>query len=270
MPRIRTIKPEFPQSESMGRVSREARLLFLLLFTQADDEGRGRGNSPLLASLLYPYDDDAVGEIDGWFAELEAEQCVYRYRANGNLYFIIPKWREHQRIDHASQSKMPPFVESSRIFANLREASWADQGMDQGRDQGEDQGTLCQQSRHGENGKGGSDSTAKAAEGETAEATPPKTAKARKTQPQGYPDDFEKFWQVYPNRHGRKRGKDKSLVAWKRLAAIERQRATVAACNYANSSDAKRDFAKDPERFLSGGWWKDWEEAVDERSEDWT
>ena len=56
MPRIRTIKPEFPQSESVGRLSREARLLFLLLFTLVDDAGRSRAASRMLASVLYPYD----------------------------------------------------------------------------------------------------------------------------------------------------------------------------------------------------------------------
>ena len=42
MPRIRTIKPEFPQSETIGRLSRDARLLFLQLFTLVDDAGRAR------------------------------------------------------------------------------------------------------------------------------------------------------------------------------------------------------------------------------------
>ena len=39
MARIRTIKPEFPQSETIGKLSREARLLFIQLWTLADDEG---------------------------------------------------------------------------------------------------------------------------------------------------------------------------------------------------------------------------------------
>ena len=56
MGRIRTIKPEFPQSESVGRLSRDARLLFILLWTLVDDSGRTRGGYQLLASLLYPYD----------------------------------------------------------------------------------------------------------------------------------------------------------------------------------------------------------------------
>lgn len=50
MGRIRTIKPEFPHSESMGRVSRDARLTFILLWTLSDDLGRLRGSSRAFCS----------------------------------------------------------------------------------------------------------------------------------------------------------------------------------------------------------------------------
>jgi hypothetical protein len=120
MARIRTIKPEFPQSESMGRVSREARLLFILLWTHVDDSGRARASSRMLASLLYPYDDDAKDLIDGWMAELEAEGCLDRYVADGNQYLQVRNWLNHQKIDRPSASKIPAPPES---FANPREES---------------------------------------------------------------------------------------------------------------------------------------------------
>lgn len=123
MARIRTIKPEFPQSESMGRVSREARLCFILLWTICDDSGRTRASSRMLASLLYPYDEDAGKRIDGWLEELESENCVVRYEVEGNTYLEICNWLNHQRIDKPSASKLPPFDEASRILANPREAS---------------------------------------------------------------------------------------------------------------------------------------------------
>lgn len=128
MARIRTIKPEFPQSESMGRVSREARLLFVNLWTLSDDAGRARGASRMLASLLYPYDDDAPSLIDGWLAELEAEGCVTRYISDGSTYLQINKWLEHQKIDKPSKSKIPEFAEPSRTVENIREPSATDLG----------------------------------------------------------------------------------------------------------------------------------------------
>ena len=107
MARIRTIKPEFPHSESMGRVSRDARLLFVQLWTLCDDEGRARGASKLLARLLYPYDDDAPGLIDGWLDELEREGCVLRYEVDGGSFVQVCNWTTHQKIDKPGKSKFP-------------------------------------------------------------------------------------------------------------------------------------------------------------------
>lgn len=130
MARIRTIKPEFPQSESMGKVSRDARLLFILLWTICDDSGRTRAASRMLASLLYPYDDDAAEKIEGWLDELEKEGCIVRYVVNGSHYLQVIKWSDHQKIDKPSPSKLPSPRESSRILANPRERSSEDQGRE--------------------------------------------------------------------------------------------------------------------------------------------
>lgn len=123
MPRIRSIKPEFPQSESIGRLSRDARLCFVQLWTQADDEGRLRGSSRMLASLLYPYDDDAPGLMDGWLDELERQQCITRYVVRGHHYIQITNWLEHQKIDRPTASKLPAPGEADRDDASPREPS---------------------------------------------------------------------------------------------------------------------------------------------------
>jgi DnaT-like ssDNA binding protein len=134
MARIRSIKPEFPQSESMGRVSRDARLLFIELWTLCDDSGRTRAVSRMLASLLFPYDDDAVEHIDGWLEELEREKCIVRYQVEGTSYIQVCKWLIHQKIDKPSASKIPEFEEKYRIVAKPRERSSEDQGRDQGKE----------------------------------------------------------------------------------------------------------------------------------------
>lgn len=120
MGRIRTIKPEFPQSESIGKLSRDARLLFIQLWTIVDDAGRARASSRLLASLLYPYDDDAPALIGGWMDELHDSGSIVLYQVGGSNYLVIPTWLEHQKIDRPSPSKLPPFDSDSTI---AREAS---------------------------------------------------------------------------------------------------------------------------------------------------
>ena len=163
MARIRTIKPEFPQSESMGNVSREARLCFVLQWTIADDSGRLRGNSRMLASLLYPYDDDAPALINEWLDELEREGCILRYSVGGSSYLQIENWLSHQKIDKPSKSKIPSPREDSRALVDTS-------SLDQDQDQDQDQ------------------------EGNT----PPSSARAQSA----YTPEFESAWSDYPSRPG--------------------------------------------------------------------
>lgn len=106
--RIRTIKPEFWESETLSKVSRDARLLFIGLFNCCDDSGRSRASSRILASRIFPYDDDALAKIPVWLAELEKAGCVVQYSVDNSSYLFIPKWLDHQKIDKPSKSKMPP------------------------------------------------------------------------------------------------------------------------------------------------------------------
>jgi hypothetical protein len=92
----------------------------------------------MLASLLFPYDDDAKSLIEGWLGELENEQCLVRYKIGGDSYIQLTNWLIHQKIDKPSKSKIPVFNESSRILSNPREVSSGDQGS-RIKDQGEDQ-----------------------------------------------------------------------------------------------------------------------------------
>jgi hypothetical protein len=126
MARIRTIKPEFPHAESMGRVGRDARLLFIELWTICDDEGKCRAAPRMLASLLFPYDDDAPHLIDGWLAELAGEGCIELYAVDGAHYLRVVNWSKHQRIEKASASKFPdpspnPREEIPRIKEGIKE-----------------------------------------------------------------------------------------------------------------------------------------------------
>lgn len=130
MPRIRTLKPDLPQRADLGACSRDARLLFLLLKTLVDDDGRARGGARLLASLLFPYDDPAELRVGAWLAELAAAGLLVTYRAgDGAEYVQLTAFRADERIDHPTASKLPPPpadatpTEPSRTLANLREPS---------------------------------------------------------------------------------------------------------------------------------------------------
>lgn len=108
MPRVRTIKPEFPEDETLGRVSRDARLLFILLWTRADDYGRFRAAPAYLRNYLYPYDADVTDAmITGWLQELERVGRVQSYEVRDERYAVVANWAKHQRTDNAGRSLWP-------------------------------------------------------------------------------------------------------------------------------------------------------------------
>lgn len=122
MGRIRTIKPEFPLSESIGRLSRDARLLFILLWTLVDDSGRTRGGLAIIRGALFPYDDDAAQKIAGWMDELVREDLVAYYEVEGTKYLEIRNWLKHQKIDRPTPSRLPAFDESSTSTRRILDA----------------------------------------------------------------------------------------------------------------------------------------------------
>lgn len=105
--RIRTIKPEAWQSEQLCRVSRDARLLWVVLITMADDEGRFRWRPTTVLGHGFPDDLDAPALIDGWLGELVSEGLVVMYENGRATYGVHPKWADHQRINRASRSSLP-------------------------------------------------------------------------------------------------------------------------------------------------------------------
>ena len=107
MPRIRTIQPNFAHSNSITHLSRDARLLFVQLWTVVDDCGRARLSLADLASRLYPLDDDAPALLPGWLGELEREGCLERYTVDEVDYLRIVNWRKHQKIDRPTPSRLP-------------------------------------------------------------------------------------------------------------------------------------------------------------------
>ena len=224
MARIRTIKPEFQRSQSMGRCSRDARLAFIELWPQADDTGRLPASSRMLASLLFPYDDDAPRLIDGWLAELAREGCVVRYTVNGDDYLEITNFLKHQRIDHPSPSRIPapddPLANVREDSAKARECSSLERkGKDQGREGIKDQG-------------------------------PPRVSRARN----GWDSEFAEFWSTYPLHVG-KRAAYKAFGA--ALKRAEHPIILAGAQRYCQDPARKPDYTKHPATWLNADGWLD-------------
>lgn len=113
MPR-RMITPEIWFNEKMSSLPDAGRLLFIGIFSNADDDGRLKASAKFLRAHIFPYDD----KTDGLVAELRdkcAQVGLIRLYTNGTQEFLdIPGWHEHQQIrkDRYTRSKLPSFDEA--------------------------------------------------------------------------------------------------------------------------------------------------------------
>ena len=109
MARIRSLKPEAFQSESLGRCDVTAERTFWGLSTQVDDRGRIGHKPVVLNATLWAYrpthtPDDLAQEL----TQLAGEGlvCVY-IGCDGREYLHLVTWDEHQKIDRPSKSRLP-------------------------------------------------------------------------------------------------------------------------------------------------------------------
>jgi hypothetical protein len=107
--RIRSIKPDFWKSEQLGGVSRDARLLFLGLWSLADGWGLLEERPLRIKAELFPYDQCTAVDVSSWLAELAVAGLVVTYVVGGRPLVCIPTFRKHQlRSMHKEERQRPP------------------------------------------------------------------------------------------------------------------------------------------------------------------
>lgn len=86
--------------------------------------------------------------------------------------------------------------------------------------------------------------------------SPPSAALVLVANALSFEDDF---WPLYPLRNGKRLGKTNARKVWDRLTFADRAAACRALGNYL---DGCGGFPKDPERYLKGRVWEDWQEPA--------
>lgn len=108
MARIRTIKPEFWQNESLANCSAHARLLAIALLQLADSKGRFRWIPMQVHAHAFPFEPDV--DLMALAEELVKIGYINLYDYEGKRYAEIPKFLKHQRLtgkEAAGESKIP-------------------------------------------------------------------------------------------------------------------------------------------------------------------
>jgi|GEM_PF-6209049 len=116
MARARLIKPEFWASDQVASCSRDARLLFIGLWTFSDCGGVHPASTTRLKREVFPDDQDItparVGELVAELCEARDELgvgLVGRFEApDGKHYWFCPHWADHQHLKHPSRRYPSP------------------------------------------------------------------------------------------------------------------------------------------------------------------
>ena len=103
----RMIDPAIWQSEDFAGFTFRQRVLFVGLFSNADDQGRMPAHPALVRSTVFPYDDIPLDEIQADLDVIAQAECIELYRPNGKPALQILNWWKYQSPQWAYPSKVP-------------------------------------------------------------------------------------------------------------------------------------------------------------------
>lgn len=109
MARIRSLKPEAFQSETLSLVSVTAERTFFGLSTQVDDRGRITDKPAQINGLLWAMrGNHTTADTEAELKELESVGLMCRYQGcDGKPYLHLVTFDDHQKVDHPSRSRLP-------------------------------------------------------------------------------------------------------------------------------------------------------------------
>ena len=108
MARIRTIKPSFWKDQKVGRLQRDARLMYIGLWNLADDEGVVCGDASVIKSELFPFDERLrLKTVEAWIAQLIEAIMIIPLNHQGESYYVIRTFKAHQNINRPQESAIP-------------------------------------------------------------------------------------------------------------------------------------------------------------------
>lgn len=108
MARIRTLKPEIKTDRKLAACSHEARLTFVYLISEADDQGFLLAAPRQLLGALYPHDEDVSTEqLLAWIQELVGIGAVrWRETKDGQQVLELVNWAKHQRVEKPGVARL--------------------------------------------------------------------------------------------------------------------------------------------------------------------
>lgn len=97
MPRKRMIAPTIWEDPNFNKLSIGARLLFIGIFSNADDEGYIRADLASIKRGIFGFDKRIEKRLEQWIAELRTFKNIHFYDCETERYAHMLKWNKYQR-----------------------------------------------------------------------------------------------------------------------------------------------------------------------------
>ncbi len=251
MARIRTIKPEFFTSLTVASLSLEARLTFIGLWTHVDDEGRCVDDARLIKAAVWPLDDRLAGDVELDLKALTESSLILRYKVGERSFLAVRTWREHQRINRPTPSRIPPPPDDAA------DASKVSDQQEEGRQPGETSAHdfLREDSvrAHGADSEGSPPERKGKEQGKEQGKEERAGASARRTSARA-DALFEEFWAAYP----RKEAKGAARKAWdKAVTRASAETIAAAAVRYRDQAGREPQYTAHAATWLNADRWTD-------------
>ena len=109
MARQRFIWPDLWEDESLGSLTPAERLLFIALFSNADDEGRLAAGPANLRALAFRFDEFTLNQVQTMRNHIVAAvRSVHLYHVPGQGWFIqLTSWPKRQHPKYPQPSRLP-------------------------------------------------------------------------------------------------------------------------------------------------------------------
>lgn len=158
MPRIRTIKPDFWDSQDTAAADLRTRLLFIAMWNWADDYGIGDATPVRVIGFAFPNDDIAASDYPRLLADVSRVFGVVFFEHKGRPFYAIPTWSEHQRTEKKAKPREGLVEAAAKAVEGAKPAGErgnADVPADGGGLSEESRGCSGAGSRNGGKGNGG-------------------------------------------------------------------------------------------------------------------
>lgn len=108
MARIRTFKPEFFRSPDTAKATPQARILYMAMWSWANDEGVGETNLYGLLGFAFPDEDElTVKDLQRLLKEVRGSFGVVFYGNKKRFFYSIPSWDAHQKTERRAAGRFP-------------------------------------------------------------------------------------------------------------------------------------------------------------------